>query len=165
MRIIILGNAGSGKSTMARQLCSKDSIPYLTLDDIAWEVAAARKLLRDSLVALERFITNHDQWVIEGCYGDLVEAALPYCTELRFLNPGVDVCIQHCRQRPWESSKFSSFEEQQHYLEPLIKWVQEYETRNDEFGLKRHREIFNQFNGSKREYIKAVSYGNEPSNV
>ena len=38
-------------------------------------------------------MATHVEWVIEGCYGDLIEAAAARCTELRFLNPGADVCI------------------------------------------------------------------------
>jgi hypothetical protein len=39
-----------------------------------------------------------------------------------------------------------------------VAWVREYETRNDEYGLKRHRQIYDQFSGSKREYTSVVSY-------
>ena len=48
---------------------------------------AVRRPLGDSVAALEAFIDANAGWVIEGCYGDLIEAALPSCTELRFLNP------------------------------------------------------------------------------
>lgn len=36
---------------------------------------------------------HNEQWVIEGCYGDLILAALPSRTELRFLNPGIEACV------------------------------------------------------------------------
>ena len=95
---------------------------------------------------------------MEGCYGDLVEAALPHYTELRFLNPGVETCVAHCLSRPWEPSKFPSADEQNAMLQTLVAWVREYETRNDEYGLKRHRQIYDQFSGSKREDTNVVSY-------
>jgi adenylate kinase family enzyme len=152
MKIILLGNAGAGKTTMARQLIGDRNIPRLSLDEIAWEQGVQRKPLEASLRELQQFIDTNDRWIIEGCYGDLVEAALPYCTELRFLNPGVAVCVEHCRQRPWEPEKFASAAEQQAMLEHLIQWAREYETRDDEYGLKRHRQIFDTFSGNKREY-------------
>ena len=96
---------------------------------------------------LRQFIDTNEQWIIEGCYGDLIEAALPCCTELRFLNPGTETCVAHCKRRPWEPSKFSSAEEQDAMLSQLIQWVQEYQTRNDEYGLKRHRQVFDKFFG------------------
>lgn len=83
---------------------------------------------------------------------------LPHCTELRFLNPGIEACVAHCRRRPWEPEKFASAEEQQAVLPGLIDWVREYESRDDEYGLKRHRRIFAGFGGPKREYTSVESY-------
>ena len=43
-------------------------------------------------------------------------------------------------------------------LSQLIQWVQEYKTRDDEYGLKRHRQVFDRFLGSKKEYTSIASY-------
>ena len=130
---------------MARRLIGTADIPRLSLDEIAWDQGPRRKPLTESLVLLSEFLSAKEQWVIEGCYGDLIEAALPHCTQLRFLNPGIETCVDHCNRRPWEASKFSSAEQQNAMLGQLIQWVKEYETRNDEYGLKRHRQIFANF--------------------
>ena len=158
MRTILLGNAGAGKSTMASRLIGNKAVPRLPLDEIAWARGPTRMPLTESLRLLHEFINSNEHWVIEGCYGDLVEAALPHCTELRFLNPGVETCVAHCLGRPWEPSKFPSAEEQNAMLQTLVAWVCEYETRNDEYGLKRHRFIYDQFGGIKREYKTVASY-------
>jgi len=158
MRLVLLGNAGAGKSTMARQLMGDRVIPRLSLDQIAWDEGTKRKPLEVSLCLLHDFIQSNDQWIIEGCYSDLIEAALPFCTELRFLNPGMEVCVAHCRRRPWEPEKFPGPNDQTAMLTHLIQWVREYETRDDEYGLKRHRQIFDRFAGSKREYTTVASY-------
>lgn len=157
MRIIIMGNAGSGKSTMARHLIHTSTIQCLSLDEIAWDEGTRRKPLDESIRELHRFLESNHHWIIEGCYSDLVEAALPFCTELRFLNPGIEACVEHCKRRPWEPEKFSSQETQQAMLNQLIKWVREYETRDDEYGLKHHRRIFMDFSGPKREYTSVSS--------
>jgi adenylate kinase family enzyme len=158
MRVILLGNAGAGKSTMARRLIGDREIPCLSLDEIAWNDGPERKPLSESLELLDEFVTSNDEWIIEGCYGDLIEAALPHCTELRFLNPGVEVCIEHCRRRPWEPDKFPTPEAQDAMLARLIEWVREYDTRDDEYGSRRHRAIFEQFSGPKSEYPSVASY-------
>jgi adenylate kinase family enzyme len=158
-KVVLLGNAGAGKSTMARRLIGGRQIPRLSLDEIAWDPGAQRKPLPESLALLNDFLKTNDRWVIEGCYGGLVEAALAHCTELRFLNPGVEVCVAHCRRRPWEPEKFSSPQQQDAMLEQLILWVKQYEIREDEYGLKRHRKIFEQFAGPKREVTSLLSYG------
>jgi adenylate kinase family enzyme len=152
-RIIIYGNAGSGKTTMARALALTYDIPRLCLDQIAWgSVTAVRRPLPESIALLEEFIATHPDWVIEGCYGDLVEVALPHCTELHFLNPGTEACIRNSRNRPWDPEYCDSPEQQQSFLEPLIKFIREYETRQDEYSLARHRAIFEAFKGPKQEY-------------
>jgi hypothetical protein len=66
--------------------------------------------------------------------------------------------VAHCHRRPWEPEKFSSAEEQNAMLDQLIQWVREYDSRDDEFGLKRHRRIFDSFPGRKREYNSIASY-------
>ena len=122
-------------------------------------------LLKESLpVTFDEFIDSNEHWVMEGCYADLVEAALPHSTELRFLNPGVETCVAHCLSRPWEPSKFPSAEEQNAMLQTLVAWVREYETRDDEYGLKRHRFIYDHFGGIKREYKTIASYTEEATN-
>src|SRR5437764_7465221 len=157
MKLVLLGKAGAGKSTMARRIIGGRQIPRLSLDEIAWDPGAQRKPLHESRELLNDFLKANEQWVIEGCYSDLIEAALPYCTELRFLNPGIETCVAHCNRRPWEPSKFSSAEQQDAMLSQLVQWVQEYETRDDEYGLKRHRQVFDNFSGPKREYTSAAA--------
>ena len=38
----------------------------------------------------------------------------------------------------------------------LVAWVREYETRDDEYGLARHRAIFDAYAGRKREHVRPV---------
>jgi adenylate kinase family enzyme len=151
-RILIYGNAGSGKTTMAREAAAALGLARLCLDHLAWGPPGVRKPMAESLAALAAFIAENAAWVIEGCYGDLVEAALRHCTELRFLNPGVEACVANCRKRQWDPEYCESPEEQARYLEPLVAWVRQYDTRQDEYSLARHRAIFDAFAGTKREY-------------
>lgn len=150
-RILIFGNSGSGKTTLARALADETGLPHLDLDQLAWRAPGVRRPLAESIAAIESFALEHPGWIVEGCYGDLIEAVLPHCTEMRFLNPGVDACVANCRARPWEPHKYASREEQDEKLEFLLTWVRQYETRTDEYSLARHRAIFDRFPGRKVE--------------
>lgn len=150
-KLIILGNAGSGKSTLAKKLMARSPAVCLSLDEVAFESGAVRQPLADSIADARRFIANHDSWIVEGCYGDIVEPILGECEELVFLNPGLEVCVAHCRARPWEPEKFGSREEQDKHLDNLIAWIAAYEMRQDEYGLVRHRQLYEAFTGKKRE--------------
>lgn len=150
-RIVLFGNSGSGKTTMARALSAELALPHLDLDSLAWEAMAVRRRVDESARLIQQFVDANPEWVIEGCYGDLLEQALPYATEVRFLNPGVEVCVARCRARPWEPEKYPSKEAQDERLEYLLGWVREYETRGDEFSLARHRALYEGFGGAKQE--------------
>jgi adenylate kinase family enzyme len=159
MRIAILGNSGSGKSTLARRLAGADGITVLELDAIVWEpgkVAVPRKP-EDVQADLERFIAENESWIIEGCYGDLLARALPFCTEFIFLNPGEATCLANNRKRPWEPHKYDSAEAQNAMLDYLLAWVKDYYIRDDQCSLANHRRLFDSYAGKKREMQGSVS--------
>ena len=154
-KIVIFGNSGSGKSTLAKELCTKGNLVHLDLDTLAWAgdpITPVREELAKSKKVIDQFLAEHHGWVIEGCYSDLVSLVLAQATELYFLNPGVEACIENCKRRPWEPHKYASLEQQNENLMMLIQWVREYESRDDEFSLKSHRKIFDGFKGKKTEY-------------
>lgn len=158
MKTVLLGNAGAGKSTLACKLQEIESAERLSLDELAFSGSAERRPLQDSVADAIGFIESTDSWIVEGCYSDILEPILPYADKLIFLNPGVEQCVEHCKARPWEPEKFASQEEQDANLNNLINWVREYETRDDEYGLKRHHKIFDSFDMAKIELKDPTEY-------
>ena len=146
-RLVVMGNSGSGKSTYAKRA----GLPHLDLDTLAWDPGPKRRPVAASAREIEAFLRANQEWVIEGCYADLLALALPRCTQLVFLNPGVARCIAHARARPWEPHKYASKAEQDANLPMLEGWIREYETRADEFSLRAHRALFDGFGGEKLE--------------
>jgi adenylate kinase family enzyme len=151
-RILIFGNSGSGKTTMARRLVEELGVVHLDLDTMAWRSPGERLSVAESGARIRTFLEANPAWVIEGCYGDLLEVVVPFCEELRFLNPGIEACLANCRSRPWEPHKYETPEEQERMLDFLLDWVREYPMRSDEYSLARHREIFDRFPGPKQEF-------------
>ena len=152
-RILIFGNSGSGKSTLAKALGELPGMMYLDLDTVAWkpDQPGVREDEAVSKETLDTFAGSSENWVAEGCYSGLVSYLVPMATEMVFLNPGVKVCVENCRARPWEAHKYASKEEQDKNLEMLIDWVRDYEVRTDEFSLAAHRSLFDSFEGKKHE--------------
>jgi adenylate kinase family enzyme len=153
VRIVIFGNSGAGKSTMAARLAAESGAAHLDLDTLAWlpTTPPQRAPLAESAAKIAAFMDAHDAWVIEGCYSDLLAVAAARCTRLVFLNPGVDACVANCRTRPWEPHKYATKEAQDANLEMLVGWVRAYATRDDEFSLRAHRALFDGFAGDKVE--------------
>lgn len=155
MKLLIFGNSGSGKSTLAKAAAERLGLRHLDLDGIVWEpaqIAVARppELVRADLAA---FLAAEARWVIEGCYGELIEAAAPACDRLLFLNPGRDACLANNRRRPWEPHKYASRAEQDAMLEGLQAWVAGYYERDDTWSLAAHRRIFDAHRGAKLEQV------------
>jgi adenylate kinase family enzyme len=152
-RHLLLGNSGSGKSTLAARLARAGSMPHLDLDTLAWEPVTPprRRPVEGSTREITSFMDAHADWVIEGCYADLIEVPLTRCTRLLFLDPGIEACITNARLRPWEPHKYASKEAQDENLEMLIGWIRDYATRGDVFSLAAHRALFDAFAGDKVE--------------
>lgn len=153
MRVAILGNSGSGKSTLANWLALSANLAVLDLDSVAWEPdqpAAARPHgLAEADVT--KFCATHAHWVMEGCYGNLIEAAFRFQPFLVFLNPGLESCTAHCLNRPWEPHKYASRQEQDANLPFLLSWVAGYYTRDGPMSLAAHRAVFDKYAGRKVE--------------
>lgn len=156
MRVLLFGNSGSGKSTLARALAAEHGIVHLDLDSIVWEPdkIAVLRPIEAIRASLDAFLQSHEQWVIEGCYGELIEIAAPACTELIFLNPGREACLANNLRRPWEPHKYASKAEQDAMLEGLQEWVAAYYTRDGEWSYAAHRRIFDAFRGNKSERVE-----------
>ena len=161
IRIVVFGNSGAGKSTLASALAEKHGVAHLDLDPLAYEPdrPGVRRPLEESLGLMREFTAANPGWVIEGCYASLLGPALEECTHVVFVNPGTKACITNCRARPWEPHKYPPPEAQDGNLDMLIDWVRAYETRDDEFSLGSHRQLFDEFGGEKVELTSNESAG------
>jgi adenylate kinase family enzyme len=160
MRTIVFGNSGSGKSTYAQALSTQYGIPHLDLDSIVWEPGkvAVMRAPEAIFASLHEFLDANPAWVMEGCYGELVQMAATRCTQLVFLNPGLNACLANNCSRPWEPHKYGSKELQDSMLANLQTWVAGYYQRDDQWSYTAHRKIFQAFGGSKVEYCDPSAY-------
>jgi adenylate kinase family enzyme len=163
-KIIIFGNSGSGKSTLAKRLATDEKLVHLDLDTLAWLPTSPpqRKSISDSAKEINIFTQNHEGWVIEGCYSDLLELLVEnsktdsvnllvkcVANEMFFLDLPIDTCIKNAEQRPWEPHKYLSKQAQDENLVMLIQWIKDYETRTDSFSKKAHQTLYDSFTGKK----------------
>jgi adenylate kinase family enzyme len=152
MRVAIIGNSGSGKTTLAHNIVKDEQVSVLDLDTVAWEsgkIAVARSL-EAAHADVRAFCASHKSWIVEGCYASLTEVCLEFDPHLLVLDPGVEQCIAHCLARPWEPHKYSSKAEQDEKLTFLLKWIEEYYSRDDDMSLAAHRALFERYAGPKQ---------------
>ena len=156
-RVLIFGNSGAGKSTLARALVHRDDRAHLDLDTIAWKPtegsnAPERTPLDAAARTIDAFASEHDAWVIEGCYADLLALLTDRADAMLYLNPPLEACVAHARARPFEPHKYPSKQAQDANLPMLLEWIRAYETRDDAaFSADAHRRLFVAFDGRKAE--------------
>ena len=162
-RVLIFGNSGSGKSMLAKCLASSDDLAHLDLDSLAWQAyeppkPPQRMPLNESEHSLRTFIQDNQNWVVEGCYTDLLQLLVGNVTELIFMNLPVDLCIENAKQRPWEPHKYSSKQAQDANLSMLIEWIAQYDLRDDTFSRRAHEDFYSAFQSKKTCYLSNLNF-------
>jgi adenylate kinase family enzyme len=66
-KVAIFGNAGGGKSTLARKLADSTRLPLYPLDTIQW-LAGGVEVPRDEYLRAHAELLNREAWIIDG-YG------------------------------------------------------------------------------------------------
>jgi hypothetical protein len=64
-RVAIIGNAGGGKSTLARRLAQVLAIPVFSVDDVQWE-AGWQPAAPDKVAAAHAAWLAQPRWIIDG---------------------------------------------------------------------------------------------------
>ncbi len=96
MRIHITGNAGSGKTTMAKKLGLLLGIPVYGLDKIVWQEGWVTRSPKERR-KLETQLCQNTAWVIEGVSSVVRESA----DIIVFLDFSRRRCFCRCLQRNW----------------------------------------------------------------
>ena len=154
-KVLVFGNSGSGKSTYAKKLSLNENLVHLDLDTVAFKKdnPIQRKPLQESIAEIQEIINQHDAWVIEGCYGDLMKGLFEYANEVVFLNLPKALCQNNAKNRPWEPHKYESKAAQDKNLPMLLDWIVGYYERDDTFSFACHNELYQSFSGKKQEII------------
>jgi len=150
--LLLFGNSSSGKSTLAKKLCSLHNLAHLDLDSLAWlptEPPTRQNVEMSTSQILDFVNANNNRWVIEGCYTDLLKVAEPASTEIVYLNIPVEVCVANAKSREWEPHKYESKEAQDKNLDMLIDWIKQYSTRDSNISEQSHTDFYDQYAGKK----------------
>lgn len=105
-RVMVIGNAGGGKSTLSRAVSSAHGLPYLAIDDLQWrpgwiETPAAEFEKR------HQDIISGDRWLIDG-YGPMntIEARLDACDTVILVDHPIRVHFWWAAKRQVRSMVF-----------------------------------------------------------
>ena len=160
-RIVIVGNSGSGKSHLARQLSSKLGFQIVHFDEHFWEPGGFNKKRQPEVVHSEiKQLSLNASWIMEGVFGDLAATALENATALIFLNKSWDECKSALLERGSESSKQLDPAAAEKNFKELMSWAEAYSQRENSRSLKGHTKLFADFKGTKFEFQDRRSEAN-----
>jgi len=146
-RTVVVGNSGSGKSSLARSIAELIKAPAIDLDLIHWrdEAYGSRQ---DETVAkrLVAEVAARPAWVIEGVYGWLARLALPSATLLIWLDLPWEDCRAGLVARGLRRGMTSADQA------ALVAWAAEYWTRDSSSSYYGHLRLFEAFNWTKLRF-------------
>lgn len=103
-KIIILGSAGSGKTTLAEEVSKITSIPVYHLDKYYWLPNWQKPTKEDFEIVLKKLL-NNDEWIMDGNYIGTLSMRLDECDLVIFLDINRYTCLKSILKRIFFTSK------------------------------------------------------------
>jgi adenylate kinase family enzyme len=97
-KIIVFGNAGSGKTTLAKVLHAKFHIPLYHLDRYYWKPGWERTD-REQFGKIHRELCERDQWILEGSYPKFLPERVAHADVVVFLDIPRYLCMWRVLKR------------------------------------------------------------------
>ena len=91
-RVLIIGNAGAGKSTFAKKLAQKLSLPLVHLDQLYWRGNWAH-LERDEFDRVLQAQLVKEHWIIDGNFHRTFPHRMQYCDHVFFFDLPTLCCL------------------------------------------------------------------------
>ena len=97
-KILIIGCPGGGKSSFARELHKRTSLPLCHLDMLFWN-ADKTTVTREILCERVREVLSGDEWIIDGNYSATLPMRLEACDTVFFLDMPTELCLRGVEKR------------------------------------------------------------------
>ena len=101
-RILIIGNAGSGKSTFSKKLAQKLDLPIVHLDRLYW-TGNWEHLERDEFDKVLQIELDKPQWIIDGNFNRTFPHRLQYCDTVFFFDLPTVACLWGITKRIFQN--------------------------------------------------------------
>lgn len=150
MKVIVIGNSGSGKTWLAGQLNLALDASVVHLDDLFWEPGGFdKKRTLKSIALLIEESKDSRSWIVEGVFGELASYYFDTAELFVWLDISWSTCRERLIQRGSESKGQLNRVQSEKGLEKLIQWASQYNDRSDLRSYQGHKELFAKFPGKK----------------
>lgn len=158
-KILIVGSAGSGKTTFAKSLGEILNLPVIHLDKEYWKPNWVKPEHDEWVEKLEKLL-NQERWIIDGNYRSTLKQRVEKADMIIFLDYDRKVCVNSVLSRIEENEGKVRDDLSEGCIETFdpdfLKWVWD-------FPIKYRPEILDVLNSSNKEVV-ILKTRNEASN-
>lgn len=97
-RILLIGNAGAGKTTFAKQLAQKLHLPLVHLDNLYWR-GDWDHLSCDEFDIILQGELEKPQWILDGNFNRTISHRLQYCDTVFYFDIPTITCLASITKR------------------------------------------------------------------
>jgi adenylate kinase family enzyme len=97
-KVMIIGSAGAGKSTLARILGARTGLPVVHLDKEFWNPGWVQTPRAEWIEKQERLLAG-DRWIVDGNYGGTMDVRIALADTIVFMDFGRTVCLYNVMKR------------------------------------------------------------------
>lgn len=101
-RVLIIGSAGSGKTTFSKKLSSILEIPIVHLDKEYWQ-PSWQKPPHEEWVKKVECLIEQETWILDGNYGSTLDQRLQRAELVIFLDYKRSVCLKSVIRRTFQN--------------------------------------------------------------
>lgn len=150
MRMIIVGNSGSGKTWLASKLAQLHGFPVIHLDNIFWEPGGFdKKRSPATMDAMIDALKQDESWIVEGVFGDLAAKFIKSAQYFVWLDIDWSLCRERLIKRSLASKQHMGRQETAQNTQELLEWASQYYQRNNWQSYQSHKKMLEGFHGKK----------------
>ncbi len=150
MRIIIVGNSGSGKTWLANNLARVYGCQVIHLDHVFWESGGFDKKRSPEVVTeMINESKKGESWIAEGVFGDLAGKFSERGQCFIWLDIDWPICRDRLLMRGSESKTHMGRKESEEGFRELLEWASLYYQRKNARSYEGHMKLINDFHGEK----------------
>lgn len=156
MKVLIIGNSGSGKTFKANELSKTHNIPMYELDNIMWMPNGYNEKKEGHLIQEEiQKIKSYKSWIVEGVFGDLAGHFVNDATHLIWLDKDWKECHSNLIKRGPSYDRYSNPRDAEKAFNELLDWASKYWERESSCSYSFHKKMAETFQKNKSTIEKS----------